>query len=108
MNGGNSNSNNINVPMDMDVQGSQQVALVASGPQFPMVAPLQASTSYAPHGVAQQQYPVAYPQALPSTGYTFGLPQQQQQQQQMTSMPHMGMQSEPPTGIPLMSFSTMT
>ncbi|EIW58962.1 uncharacterized protein TRAVEDRAFT_20789 [Trametes versicolor FP-101664 SS1] len=110
MNGG-SNSNSTNTPMDMDAQGSQQAAPVASGSQFPMVAPPQASTSYAPPGVAQQQYLVVYPQVLPSTGYAFGLPQQQQQQQmapQMLGMPHIGMQYGPPAGIPLMSFSTMT
>lgn len=97
--------------MDTDAQGSQQAAPVASGSQFPTVAPPQASTSYAPPGVAQQQYPAVYPQALPSTGYAFGLPQQQQQQQMapsMPGMPHMGMQYGPPAGIPLMSFSTMT
>ncbi|OJT05303.1 hypothetical protein TRAPUB_3880 [Trametes pubescens] len=108
MNGGsNTNNNNTNAPMDTDTQGSQQAAPVASGLQFPTVAPPQASTSYAPHGVAQQQYQVAYPQALPSTGYAFGLPQQQQQQR-MASMPHLGMQFGSPAGIPLMSFSTMT
>ncbi|OJT05572.1 hypothetical protein TRAPUB_3621 [Trametes pubescens] len=104
MNGG---SNNTNAPMDTDVQGSQQAAPAASGSQVPTVVPPQVSTSYAPHGVAQQQYPVAYPQVLPSTGYAFGLPQQQQQQQ-MASMLQLGMQFGPPVGIPLMSFSTMT
>ncbi|OJT02268.1 hypothetical protein TRAPUB_7223 [Trametes pubescens] len=111
MNGGSNSNNNTNAPMDTDAQGSQQTAPVASGPQFPTVAPPQASTSYAPPGVAQQQYPAVYPQVLPSTGYAFGLPQQQQQQPmapQMPSMPHMGMQFGPPAGIPLMSFSTMT
>ncbi|OJT04367.1 hypothetical protein TRAPUB_4923 [Trametes pubescens] len=68
MNSGSNSNNNTIAPMDTDAQGSQQAAPAASGSQFPMVAPPQVSTSYAPHGVAQQQYPAAYPQVLPSTG----------------------------------------